>query len=424
MNNNSISNVSNFFSNLFIALSGSITDPSYSFFGKSGLGMFSPGNNTIGFTCSSIERLRISNTAITAYIDSFLTALTTSGLLTSNGNAIFNGSVTNNGNVTNEFTVINNNTVTNNALSIFNNTARIASGGTLSILGSLSSNTTANLSLSNLLTITNTTTAGNLYLQNNNASANTNLRMLHCQANLTSHSPYIQINRNNTVADLEYGVIGNTGNFFGNSVAGDVFFKNNNSRKILFGFGTNSEVDISPNALEIPLMVNTQHFDNITNFGYLNNGGNTGYYNGPFQNWGISLYTQGAIVCNNQIMVISDKRTKTDIIDIDEKVIDEFLKIDTKEFKKDGQTKPQYGYIAQDLAKISPNFVNLFKRDGYEEVKDDDGFISPKDYLFSVNYECIDAIQHMIIKKQAQEIKTLKEQLNNVMEILARNNIC
>jgi hypothetical protein len=130
-------------------------------------------------------------------------------------------------------------------------------------------------------------------------------------------------------------------------------------------------------------------------------------------------------------MVISDKRTKTDISDIDEKIIEDFLKIDTKQFKKDGQQKPQYGYIAQDLAKISPNFVNLFKRDGYEEVKDDDdGFISPKDYLYSVNYECIDAIQHMIIKKQQAKIKelelktaTLETQLNNIMEILNRNNI-
>jgi hypothetical protein len=402
---------------------GNATIPSISFITNEGF--YRPSKDNLGLTLNGLQRVNFSTTTLDTTLNilaptlGLTGSLTVGGLTTLNGNAISNG--------THSF----NNTISANSTVNMASTVNCQSTSTLNINGSLSSSTTANLSLSNLLTITNTTTSGNLYLQNNNTTANTNLRLLHCQGNLTTHSPYIQINRNNTVADLEMGVSGYNGSLISDSLVGDTVIKSNTGR-VIFGCGNRNiaEVRINNSNIGIPLWVSAGFDVNVTNFGYLNSGGSTGYLAGT-QTWNVSLYTAQAILCNAQIMVISDKRTKSEIKDIDDTIIENFLKIDTKEFKKENQTKPQFGYMAQDLAKVSSNFVNIFERKGISEVIDDDGFVSPADHLLAVNYECIDAVQHMIIKKQQAKIKelelktaTLETQLNNIMEILARNNIC
>lgn len=402
---------------------GSVTAPAISFITNEGF--YRPSKDNLALTLNGVQRVNFSTTQLNTSLNILAPILDLSSTLTVGGLATFNNNAVTNG------THIFNNTITANSTVNMAATVNCQSTSTLNINGSLSSSTSATLALNNLLTITNTTTAGNLYLQNNHTTASTNLRMLHLQSNLTTQTPYMQINRNNTVADLEMGVSGFNGSLISDSLQGDTVIRNHGGR-IIFGCGNRNvaEVRINNSNIGIPLWVDTGFGVNVNNFGYLNNGGAVGYYAGVPQNWAVSLYTGQAIVCNAQIMVISDKRTKHNINDIDDNIIENFLNIDTKEFTKDGQNKPQFGYMAQDLAKVSPNFVNLFNKPGVEEHTDEDGFISPADHLFSVNYECIDAIQHMIIKKQEARIKelelktaTLETQLNNIMEILNRNNI-
>jgi hypothetical protein len=401
---------------------GTVTAPSISFITNEGF--YRPSKDNLALTLNGVQRVNFSTTQLNTSLNilaptlGLTGSLTVGGLTTLNGNAITDG------------THIFNNTITANSTVNMAATVNCQSTSTLNINGSLSSSTSATLALNNLLTITNTTTAGNLYLQNNNTTASTNLRMLHLQSNLTTQTPYMQINRNNTVADLELGVAGYNGALISDSLVGDTVIRSNNGR-VIFGCGNRNvaEVRINNSNIGVPLWVSSGFDVNVTNFGYLNSGGNTGYLAGT-QTWNVSLYTAQAILCNAQIMVISDKRTKTEIKDIDDTIIENFLKIDTKEFKKENQTKKQYGFLAQDLAKVSDNFVNIFERKGVSEVIDDDGFVSPADHLLAVNYECIDAVQHMIIKKQQARIKelenqvsTMQSQLNNIMEILNRNNI-
>jgi len=401
---------------------GTVTAPAISFITNEGF--YRPSKDNLALTLNGVQRVNFSTTQLNTSLNilaptlGLTGSLTVGGLTTLNGNAITDG------------THIFNNTITANSTVNMAATVNCQSTSTLNINGSLSSSTSATLALNNLLTITNTTTAGNLYLQNNNTTASTNLRMLHLQSNLTTQTPYMQINRNNTVADLEMGVAGFNGSLISDSLVGDTVIRSNNGR-VIFGCGNRNvaEVRINNSNIGVPLWVSAGFDVNVTNFGYLNNGGNTGYLAGT-QTWNVSLYTAQAILCNAQIMVISDKRTKTEIKDIDDTIIENFLKINTKEFKKENQTKKQYGFLAQDLAKVSDNFVNIFERKGVSEVIDDDGFVSPADHLLAVNYECIDAVQHMIIKKQQARIKelenqvsTMQSQLNNIMEILNRNNL-
>jgi hypothetical protein len=430
VNGNNISNVGTLAVNNFIFGNGSATTPSISFITNEGF--YRPSKDNIGLTLNGVQRVNFSTTLLDTSLNilaptlGLTGSLTVGGLTTLNGNAITNG------------THIFNNTITANSTVSMASTINCQSTSTLNINGTLSSSTTATLAFNNLLTLNNTTTAGNLRLKNTHATGNLNLRLLYGETASLTQTPYLQLARTNAVSDLEIGVAGFNGSLISDSLQGDTVVRNHSGR-IVFGCGNRNvgEVRINNSNIGIPLWVDTGFGVNVNNFGYLNNGGVVGYYVGVPQNWAVSLYTGQAIVCNAQIMVISDKRTKHDIVDIDEKVIEDFLKIDTKEFKKDGQTKPQFGYMAQDLAKVSPNFVNLFARDGVLEEKDSDGFVSPANALFSVNYECIDAIQHMILKSQQAKIKELKSkldlvetklvmtetQLNNIVEILSRNNI-
>ena len=420
-NNANLTNVNQMFLNQMVFGNGTVTAPAISFITNEGF--YRPSKDNLSLTLNGVQRVNFSTTQLNTSLNilaptlDLSSTLTVGGLTTLNGNAITNG--------THSF----NNTISANSTVNLAATVNCQSTSTLNINGSLSSSASATLALNNLLTITNTTTAGNLYLQNNHTTASTNLRMLHLQSNLTTQTPYMQINRNNTVSDLEMGVAGYNGSLISDSLVGDTVIRSNNGR-VIFGCGNRNiaEVRINNSNIGIPLWVDTGFGINVNNFGYLNNGGSVGYYAGVPQNWAVSLYTGQAIVCNGQIMVISDKRTKHNINNIDDNIIENFLKIDTKEFTKDGQNKPQFGYMAQDLAKVSPNFVNLFGRDGVEEHIDEDGFVSPANALFSVNYECIDAVQHMIIKKQQARIKelelktaTLETQLLSVLERL--NNI-
>jgi hypothetical protein len=118
----------------------------------------------------------------------------------------------------------------------------------------------------------------------------------------------------------------------------------------------------------------------------------------------------------------SDRRIKEDIRDVSEEAAMTFLekskpvkyklKIDKKNYN--------YGFIAQDLLKLGfSEIVTREKYDGLEAEEDSDGFKSPKDTLFTVNYNQLTSLMTKGMQTLLGKIKTL---FTLVGEQAARSN--
>jgi hypothetical protein len=153
-------------------------------------------------------------------------------------------------------------------------------------------------------------------------------------------------------------------------------------------------------------------------YGYLINSATpTGQYPGGSQTVSISLYATDRIWAQ-EFDAFSDERMK----DIQGTVeLDEALKLvnDLKPIKytwKEGEDKGlKVGYSAQQVSKAGfDHLIGILPKEGLEETIDEDGFVSPKDTQFSMNYEQVTPYHGVVIKHLLEEIDKLKEEIKEL----------
>jgi hypothetical protein len=120
------------------------------------------------------------------------------------------------------------------------------------------------------------------------------------------------------------------------------------------------------------------------------------YYLGPGSSNGsttttpsdVSIRSEGRILVNGEVDVISDIRTKTNINPLDKDYCINFIKnVNPKTFSyKKNPNGLEFGYIAQDLMKNGfGELVMVSTADELDEYIDEDGFISEKDKLYTLS---------------------------------------
>ncbi len=134
-----------------------------------------------------------------------------------------------------------------------------------------------------------------------------------------------------------------------------------------------------------------------------------------------SIRALGRILCTQSVDVMSDKRTKTNIIGLTEEFCESFIKqTNPVSFNWiDGDSNKAYGYIAQDLIRAGfHDLVNLTKDDSVDELIDDDGFINPAGVKFTISYQHIIPILAKNQERLIRENEELKAKLEKILEML------
>jgi hypothetical protein len=111
----------------------------------------------------------------------------------------------------------------------------------------------------------------------------------------------------------------------------------------------------------------------------------------------------------------SDERLKNIRGEISlDKAIDFVTKVDPIEFTwKDGvDTGLKAGYSAQQTYKAGfEHLIGVVKKEGMQEIVEPDGFISPKDAQFVMNYEQVTPYHSKLIKHLLDKIDELEARL-------------
>jgi hypothetical protein len=144
--------------------------------------------------------------------------------------------------------------------------------------------------------------------------------------------------------------------------------------------------------------------------------GNTVAYN-------YSIRTAGRILATQSVDVTSDRRAKTDIVELGEEFCERFIqKIKPVQFRwKTGEKSISYGVIAQNLLKEGfTDLIGMIPDDTMLEEEDEDGTLSPMGTRFNVTYEMIIPILMKNQKKLMDENKLLKEKLDKILDMLAK----
>lgn len=151
----------------------------------------------------------------------------------------------------------------------------------------------------------------------------------------------------------------------------------------------------------------------ITNYGYITNTIATGTITSSAA-FGCSLRTSGRIVSGSEINILSDRRIKKDIVNIDDDYCKNFVyKVSSKKYiyKKDESNKVNVGFVAQDVLKAGyDELIGLDTEEGVEEEVDSDGFLNPAGHIFTVNYEAVVPILSQNIKNLFEENKKMVEE--------------
>lgn len=208
---------------------------------------------------------------------------------------------------------------------------------------------------------------------------------------------------------------GSVGNFFtynyNTSTYGQTIIGNNSIYS-----NSNGTVGIQTTGGSYPLEVNF-NTQTVTTYGYLTSSGTTGT-SASSGAVNFSAKFNGRIAVSGEIDVYSDIRLKENIKDLDEAYVNKFMDtIKPKIYnKKISKNIPELGYIAQDIVKNNINELYMIHRAEIEEVIDDDGFINPKDNIFTVNYQKICCILHKKILMQDKVIEDLRISIDNLLE--------
>ncbi len=178
---------------------------------------------------------------------------------------------------------------------------------------------------------------------------------------------------------------------------------------------SNGTVGIQTAGGSYPLEVNF-NTQTVTTYGYLTSSGTTGT-SGSSGAVNFSAKFNGRIAVSGEIDVYSDIRLKENIVDLDESYVNKFMDaIKPKIYnKKISKNIPELGYIAQDIVKNNINELYMIHLAEIEEVIDDDGFINPKNNIFTVNYQKICCILHKKILMQDKVIEDLRISIDNLL---------
>lgn len=181
--------------------------------------------------------------------------------------------------------------------------------------------------------------------------------------------------------------------------------------------GVGSGIAIATGTLNGYVTINTgRTITTADSYGYLTTAG-AGTYPGGSQTVSISLYANNRI-WGQEIDAFSDERMKNIQGEI---TLDDGIKLvnNLKPIKytwKEGEDKGlKAGYSAQQVIKSGfDHLVSIIPNEGLEETIDSDGFMSPKDTQFSMNYDQVTPYHGVVIKHLLEEIKTLKQEINKL----------
>ena len=183
------------------------------------------------------------------------------------------------------------------------------------------------------------------------------------------------------------------------------------------GGGIASSINCGTGSVTGYFNINTgRTFTDSRAYGYLSTGG-AGTYGGGSQSVTVSLYATSRI-WGQEIDAFSDERMK----DIQGEVtLGDGLKLinNLKPIKytwKSGEDKGlKVGYSAQQVSKSGfDHLVALIPREGLEETIDGDGFVSPKDTQFSMNYDQVIPYHGVVIKHLLEKILELEKQIQEL----------
>ena len=185
----------------------------------------------------------------------------------------------------------------------------------------------------------------------------------------------------------------------------------------LAGGSIGSGIAIATTSLNGYVTINTgRTITTAAAYGYLTTAG-AGTYPGGSQSISISLYANNRI-WGQEIDAFSDERMK-DIqgeITLEEgvKLVNNLIPI--KYTWKEGDDKGiKAGYSAQQVSKVGFNhLISLIPKEGLEETIDEDGFLSPKDTQFSMNYDQVVPYHGVVIKHLLEEIENLKKEIESL----------
>jgi hypothetical protein len=185
----------------------------------------------------------------------------------------------------------------------------------------------------------------------------------------------------------------------------------------LAGASIGSGIAIATTSLNGYVTINTgRTVTTAAAYGFLTTGG-AGTYPGGSQSVSISLYANNRI-WGQEIDAFSDERMK-DIqgeITLEEgvKLVNNLIPI--KYTWKEGDDKDiKAGYSAQQVSKAGfDHLISLIPKEGLEETIDEDGFLSPKDTQFSMNYDQVTPYHGIVIKHLLEEIENLKKEIESL----------
>lgn len=157
-----------------------------------------------------------------------------------------------------------------------------------------------------------------------------------------------------------------------------------------------------------------------TSYGYLTTGG-AGTYPGGSQTVILSLYATNRI-WGQEIDAFSDERMKDIIGDVSlSDSIELVNKLNPIRYTwKDSDDKGiKVGYSAQQVSKAGfDHLISVLPKIGLGETIDDDGFVSPKDTQFSMNYDQVIPYHGKVIKHLLEKIENLEGEIKNIKALL------
>lgn len=152
-------------------------------------------------------------------------------------------------------------------------------------------------------------------------------------------------------------------------------------------------------------------------YGFITSAGATGSNaNSGAQNF--SSKFNGRIAVANEVDIYSDRRIKDNIRNITSDEATNFItNINPVFYKLKADASESYGYIAQDLIKNNVNTLIQVHSEEIDETIDDDGFVSPKDVIFTVAYQKVCCLLHKHIKTMDKKIADLEQSNQDLLEI-------
>lgn len=192
-----------------------------------------------------------------------------------------------------------------------------------------------------------------------------------------------------------------------------------------------SKIGVGITVPSYPIQVNASATTSLTSYGYLSNSGSG--------TSGSSGSIQVAIRCADRVIAsefdaYSDSRKKTDIREVTEEEANAFIKVKPINYKMIQSTEKSYGYLAQNILKscdhkhineshLLQDLISVVEEEGIEEMTDEDGFVSPANASFTINYsKCVPLLhkfiqmQDKIIKKNNSKIEFLETRLNETVK--------